>query len=350
MGWVSDHVIEAMGFNKMADGEMITAVFHSLHVFQAQGINVDIKTCEKRVGRVGDVDFEIAFGASVNELSQKLLAGDFVDDESEWTSEKKGHPPYFMIHFGPTAEFSASPRYVQRIGEDVHTYDAFSDAKLALRTNKILSLPVILTGLNCAFSRPSERMARLRLIDEAVFGVTSSGETLHDVRLNIAANISTSSRIDQNEITRSLERLPIIIEKSGAKSINLFNEAMFEDDRLKKFLFYFLSIEILTHEIFDSINHEQRMSEFSQTFPVSWMNQATFFADVGNWRNLRDRFLWCAYCKWPHLEESDIESFKILKKIRDGIAHGRITLPNEGQVRAIEELAVKLHSFDSHSN
>lgn len=55
-----------------------------------------------------------------------------------------------------------------------------------------------------------------------------------------------------------------------------------------------------------------------------------------------DRFVWCASCNWPTLDESDLVQFKAIKGARDDIAHASASEPPLGFARQVERLAHKV--------
>jgi hypothetical protein len=46
---------------------------------------------------------------------------------------------------------------------------------------------------------------------------------------------------------------------------------------------------------------------------------------------------------WTHLADADVDEFKRLKDVRDGIAHGRIASPEHADVVGVVRLVQKLH-------
>jgi hypothetical protein len=104
-----------------------------------------------------------------------------------------------------------------------------------------------------------------------------------------------------------------------------------------------LAIEIETHATFSTIDHPKQIS--SLVLPPAHAvatTQAFFDGQRQRWVNLRDRFVWCVLCAWPHLSDSDVEDFKRLKTIRDEIAHGSLATPPPDSVLVVEKLAAKL--------
>ena len=345
MTWVSDHVIEAMGYKKAPKNMALTAKFHCLHVFHIQGIRLDEGTLIVQTDTSGANLIQIGIGNSVNAICNKMLGDSYADDENEWQKEKNCQPPYVVVHFGPTKSHTQNLRYFRRDGNTVHTYDAFSAAKFEIKQVADQLLPSIVTSLSCSLFENGRPLPRLLHIDKTSFGMTVTGETVLDMRLELSASATTASGWNASSIRKALKRVPSLVTKIDGKSASFFHLALSEKDSLKRFLYFFLAIEIATHSSFGAADHEQCVSQFSGKRAKSWAKDLSFLRDVKRWPNLRDRFLWCALFVWKHLSEEDVETFARLKKTRDDIAHGNIREPNEGDVGAAELLATKLHSF-----
>ena len=106
---------------------------------------------------------------------------------------------------------------------------------------------------------------------------------------------------------------------------------------------FFLSIEVQTHQTFRKIKHQDQLANLSLPDDRIQLTSASFFGDsVRSWTSLKDRFLWCAHCAWTDLVQADVIEFARLKRTRDGIAHGDITVPGGNDVLAVEKLAIRL--------
>jgi hypothetical protein len=112
---------------------------------------------------------------------------------------------------------------------------------------------------------------------------------------------------------------------------------------LKKFLYFFLSLEIETHAVFGKINHEAKtQSILSRDVRIPSATRSLLKTQVESLTNLFDRFAWCAACVWTDLSDDDVDQFKRLKGARDAIAHGRESEPPNGFARSAERLAHRI--------
>lgn len=344
MAWVSDQVIEAMGYKKAPKNMALTAQFHCLHVFHIQGLRVDEGTLIVRTDQLGGNLIQIGIGNSVNAICRKMLDDCYADDEDQWQKDKKCAPPYVVVHFGPTESHTEKLKFFRRDGNTIHTFDAFSAAKSEIRQKANELLPSIVTSLSCSLFEQGRPLPGLLPVDNTTFGMTVTGETVLDMRFELSASASSASGWNSSSIRKALKRFPSLLNKIDGKSASFFYLALSEKDALKRFLYFFLAIEIVTHSSFGAVDHERCVAKFSGKRAKAWTRDLSFLREVKKWSNLRDRFLWCALFVWTHLSEEDVETFARLKKTRDDIAHGNIREPNAGDIGAAELLATKLHS------
>ena len=343
MAQVSDHVIKAMGFRTNDERVELSATFFSLCVFEFHGINLPDGAFANIEGQIAGVNYAAAIGMSVNELCIALLNDDFVDDEPTWKDEKKCSPPYLMVRFGPTSTHSATPNHLMSLNDDHHTYDTFAPAKAEIQGFEVKALPSVVTASVVALSAHDRPHIRIRNVDRAVFGIAADGKTLHDIRFSMSATLSVSSAITTDALVGSFEAAKGLASSVDSTVANFFRLALGEEDPLKRFLYFFLSIEVQTHRTFSKIKHLDHLASLRLPTDRIQLTSASFFGDsIRSWTNLKDRFIWCAHCVWIDLVQSDVTEFARLKRIRDGIAHGDITAPSGSDVLAVEKLAIRL--------
>jgi hypothetical protein len=133
------------------------------------------------------------------------------------------------------------------------------------------------------------------------------------------------------------------VSRLNIKAARFFALGMAEDDELKKFLYFFLALEVETHAAFGRIDHVQAFRQLldpaSTPLPAAL---ALLSRQTDQLRNLFDRFVWNAACVWSEVTEQDVEQFKNLKTARDDIAHGRLSEPPSGYPRLAQQLAHKI--------
>jgi hypothetical protein len=339
---LSTAVLEAMGFRPLSSAELISARFHALHVYAIQGVVVGEASLPARIGAIAGRPYQLAVGASVNAVCRTLVDDDLADSEQEWQKQHKCTPPYLVVHLGPTEEHNFAGTHAKMDEPTISTYDGFPRARGELHAWAEEVLPSLFAGLASSFSL-HDQPVKFVPTDRVFYGITIDGRTVIDTRVSVSASAYGSTRLSAEQAAERLASAMNIASGMKQKVARFFHLALHEDDPLKRFLYFFLAIEIETHATFSTIDHARQFS--SLVLPpahVAVTTQAFFDGQRQKWTNLMDRFVWCVICAWPHLSDLDAEEFKRLKTIRDEIAHGSLATPPADAVRAVEKLAAKL--------
>lgn len=341
---LSTHALEEIGYKPIRAGEPITAAFHMLVVYKVTGFALsNSENIRFDNESLRGVNFTLMLGNSVNELSQDLSKGNFVKEEDEWAEERGAAPPYVMVHIGPTEEFSTTEGYWKRSDEVILTYFSFDEAQAALQDLANRLLPTLLSSLTVRFSKPLGTVA-FEHVDRTIYGITPDGVTIRDLRVSgMLPKVTLSRRI---ELARgeSLVRQSLILGKRiDQRAAEFFHLGLEETDPIKKFLYFFLSMEIYTHTTFKKVKHSQ-CADSILTVPTRVRSIGdTFFANQqADLKNVGDRFTWCAICKWDGLEDDDVRKFKELLKLRNDIAHGNAADVPPDVVKSAQALASKI--------
>ena len=124
---------------------------------------------------------------------------------------------------------------------------------------------------------------------------------------------------------------------------SLFYAGLKEEERFKKFLYLYQSLEIYTHKSFSQIDYEKyvdatcpspaRLAKSARRFYLNKQIES---------KNLTQRFMWCAILRWQNLQDSDVEIFKKVKKIRDKLSHGEEISEASLPVEDLENLLFKI--------
>lgn len=334
---------EIMGFKALLEGATITARFHALHVLAIRGITLDSATSAHAEGVAHGVPYSIAIGPSVNLTTRQLMDEDFTDDEPTWTKEHSCSPPYAVIHFGPTEPHTCATGYAQERDEAILTYDAFAVAREELRAAAEKALPSLTAALACTYSSSGHEI-QVSNVDSAVFGLTETGKSIHDVCLRMSATAFASTRLDPKALANGVAQTTVLAASMNSKVARFYSLALEERDLLKRFLYFFLSIEVQTHAAFAAIDHPGAFESLviaddrTRDVVLPFLNEQR-----AQWRTLKERFVWCVVCRWTHLSRKDVEDFIRLKRVRDSIAHGELASPSSVDVVSVARLATLLH-------
>ncbi len=339
---LSSGLLQGMGFTRLADDESISGNFSSLHIYELQGITLSEPGPPPLSGTISGVRFRLLVDSGVNTGSQRLLGDILVDDELAWEKKHQCTAPYLLIHFGPTREHIAAGCWVKNENSGITTCEGFSEAREELRLAEAKALPFITTSIASAFNS-SNHPVRFRAVDRVVLGQTADGEWIHDRYFSVAASGYTSTRLGAEEVQARLSQALQVAPGISAKVARFCHLALEEKDSLKRFLYFFLAIEVETHSVFSRIDHERELDCLLEPDPRINKNVRTLFQDQqSKLKSIRERFVWCAACVWTQLTDADVDDFVRLKKVRDDIAHGSIDTPPADSVRIVELLACKL--------
>lgn len=157
------------------------------------------------------------------------------------------------------------------------------------------------------------------------------------------AEAYTAYKLETPLLFEKLEAARKLTSSPNAKVSRFYALGVAEEDQLKRFLYFFLALEVETHAAYGRIDHSAELSKLLNG-DIAHGHSATQFlqAQVGSLRNLYDRFIWCATCVWSQLNDTDIYQFKLLKGARDDIAHGSASEPPVGFSLQAQLLAHKV--------
>jgi hypothetical protein len=340
---LSTFAIQSLGFERIAAGGSVEAAFYRLQIFEIRGFTIGPEAVFTRQSSSSGTQFSIGVGSSVNPICNALLGHEFTKDEATWAKERRASPPYLVIHIGPTLTHSATQGFVKNEDGEIISYDTFAAARDELRQTEARILPSIEMALAVAFGLV-EPPVRFHPVDATTFGITPDNVVVHDFRITGSASAYVSRPIDLTQLDEYLASVIDWTNRLDSRVARFYQLATRDSDDLKRFLYYFLAIEIETHRVFKATSKAEHLNRAGLFDPRTGNAVKSLIeAKPENWTNLADRFVWCVTSAWTHLSAADISEFKKLKKVRDDIAHGTIPGPNPASVTAVERLATKLH-------
>ena len=260
-----------------------------------------------------------------------------------WCKEHQAAPPFLICIIGPTTSYIAREGWRKDIDQDqITTYGTFDAPKAELKKAAARLTPKIYTALTLQFATLPHPV-RIRPITTVAVGSTSAGQTVHDFRMHTSATLSVSTNISSADIDTRTGNAVQVIDSLEVRAAEFFFNGEVEQDELRRFLNYFISIEIITHRTFKRTN-ESSTTVLSQGLPPRISDQGSqgLQRQYANLKALADRFVWCAISAWSNISDDEVIEFKRLKKIRDGIAHGRIAAVAFEDVRAVRVLSLQV--------
>jgi len=339
----STEVMRAMGFRPFAADESVSASFVSLSVYETRGIALQSPAPLVNVGMVAGVNYSLGIGATLNETCHAFSGDAYVDDENAWTKEKGTNGPFLFVQIGPTPVYTVTTGQI-KIESDgsLTTYESFPTLRTDLAALEAAALPRLVTSLSCSLCAPDQYLD-LRKLDRVSVGRTDIGQTVHDLRILVSGSAYGSRGTSPEVLVAGLQDTVALAPRINIKAARFFTLGMAEDDDLKKFLYFFLALEVETHAVFGRIDHslalQQLLDPALTPLPAAL---ALLKRQTDQIRNLFDRFVWNAASAWSGITEADVQQFKLLKTARDDIAHGTLTEPPSGYALQAQQLARKI--------
>jgi hypothetical protein len=306
-------------------------------------VNLQAAPTQVVAASVSQADYRIAVSSSVNEACRALVDDAFTEDEEAWRKENKCTGPFALVQLGPTAEHTCESGRIKTDDDgSISTFDCFPAVRRELGQLEARALPAILSALTCVFNEEGKYVA-LRKIARARVGRTTAGLVLHDVCIEVRGAGYVSYNLPPESLAERLAQATQLATILNAKASRFFALGLGEDDELKRFLYFFLALEIEIHAVFGRIDHEASLQKLlGTTTRPSLATVQLLQAQAGGLTNLVDRFVWCAACVWTGVQDADIDQFKKLKRARDDIAHGSKSEPPIGYAGLAELLAHKI--------
>jgi len=336
----SSAAMKAMGYKKFTEAEAISASFSSITIYQAQGISLETDNTEISSGTIAGVDYRLAISSSINAACSALLQDIFTNNEEKWKTDNNCQGPFVLIQIGPTPEHRCANGHIATEEDgSLTTYDCFPTVRTELAQLEFRALPPLISALTCVFNEDT-RYVVFKKITNTFFGKTSSGIVVHDTLIKMHGEMYASYKIENQQLAEKLNLAKNLASTLNPKASRFFALGLAERDQLKKFLYFFLALEIETHAVFGRIDHDNKIKELLDDNSSSM--KTLIQIQVIGLKNIYDKFVWCATCAWPKLSDSDISEFKLLKKERDSIAHGSSSEPPPGIASRTEKLAHKV--------
>lgn len=330
-----------MGFVQMPAEITLSAAFQSIWIFEVRGFHVNGDEIVSGSGAVGQNNYTVAVGGTINGVSNAMGDGDYTDDEPGWAKRQKCRPPYCAVRIGPTAIHTVCDAYWKREEARIITHRAFEKAREELEDSEQIVLPSLETALTCSFFDPRSPVG-LRLVERIRRGYTRDGTNVQDVHDSMSGTISTSNRATAAEVEAGLTTAVALAHLIAPRVARFFQLGLRDPDPLKQFLYYFLSIEVGVHQRFSNFTKQQHLASIEAIDARISASIAKLLETREIWTTLGDRFVWCVATCWIELDDSDVQEFKRLKKIRDAIAHGKREAVTAAEVVALQKLAMKV--------
>ncbi|WP_129780370.1 hypothetical protein [Peristeroidobacter soli] len=340
MSGLSAAALDSLGFQ---NGLEIEATFRSLNIYSLAGVRCSPSTLVDVNSRtVEGTEYQAAIGFSVNDACQRLIGKRLLDDELKWSEERSCLGPYLLIEVrtDPVKKMGRA----KDSGESITTYDMFTSEKAALGDLEKDVLPRVVLAVSGLF-QVGGNQCTARHVTREVFGLTPDLRLVHDIRFSLSATGSYSRHLSEDVIRRVLDEVPSLASEIDRKVAALIYLATNEVDALKRFLFFFLAVEVETHRSFGATDVARISSILDASLPSLAITTAFLKEQPERLKTLKERFFWCSIFAWPGMTTTDVDEFVRLKAVRDKVSHGQLTEPPSDAVTMIEKLALRLQRY-----
>lgn len=341
--FISPHAIEAMGYRKFPEGDILNINFGIIKVYSIRGVAFNKDTIERVTEVISLFDrCSVLISESVNEGCLNLTGNTFFDDEAKWQKDKKTSPPYLLIYFKESVLRQLNGGYRQEKDECIFTYDAFPEGKKEIIEWEEERLPGIITSLTVNLST-LDRQVKLVPLESSVFGVTQNGVTVFDLKMTVSGSGYASSPRNTNDFNDQLNSSKGLLPILTRDVCRNFYFALNESDRMKQFLGYFQFIERFTHSTFKNLEFEKDAKGIFELPARLDVQGYKFFEQVfTDAKTISQRFHWCVILEWQNLVDDDIKCFLEIKKIRDRLSHGEHVEESDLPLEKVKTLSLKI--------
>jgi hypothetical protein len=341
---ITKHGIEFFGYVDHPETDILKIDFCAFKIYSLAGLEIQSESTPPLSELVEfGKNCAVVVSNSLNNAAMKLTGENFIDsDETDWHKERGTRPPFLIILFKESNPRVLKGGYRQTYNSDLLLHDAFPGVETEISSWEEKNLPNIIASLTISLSSFNGSVT-IRPIESIIFGVTTSGQKVLNHTIAFSADISTTSRKPLGDIASKVQESKFLYTKLEPDTCKHLFLAMNETDRLKQFLNYFLFIERYTHSQFAKIKNDDNHTRLFNNPPRLKLKGLEFFSgQLDLAKNLKQRFQWCALLQWENLDDSDIECFERVKKIRDGISHGDSIDPKSLPIESIKSLSHKL--------
>lgn len=332
---------EELGYSMLDTSVSIEGVFYIVHLYSIRGLAAPNEALISPLQSDGKSGIAFGIGKDYNELAKRITGFGLAEDGERWKEYKSNQQPFLLLQIGPSTRHKAkSGHYKRSDGQIIYERKMFELAHREIKTKSEKLTHKLLSAISCSIS-PSQELY-LDHLKASCFGKTESGEALVQLPESYGL-IESIIGMKSEELQNALDAAASLTDSISSRSAYLLSLGIAERDIVKRFLFFFLSIEAEINRIFKSMPS----SAFSEAFR-SPLDEPTsdLVCKIVTGRNSNDllvKFLWCMQTVLPQLCLDDLSVFQDIKKIRDDIAHGSFhKLPDQDDAAKAYRLAAHI--------
>src|SRR5690606_16552258 len=113
------------------------------------------------------------------------------------------------------------------------------------------------------------RHVSLHRLDRASAGRTANGNVVRDLRIEFKGEGYVSQNLPAQTLEEKLTQSLDLAASINSKVSRLFALGMSEKDEFKRFMYFFLTLEVETHAVFSRIDHTQSLATLLSSAPMN---------------------------------------------------------------------------------
>jgi hypothetical protein len=338
---LTESQFEELGYSMLDTSLSIEGVFYVVHLYSIRGLTAPNEALVSSLQSEGKSGIAFGIGEDYNELAKRLTGFCLTKDEERWKEHKVNRQPFLLIQIGPSTRHKATCGHYKRVdGQIIYERKMFEPAHREIKTKAEKLTHKLLGAISCSISHSQELY--FNHLKTSCFGKAESGEVLVQLP-EFSGLMELVMGIQSEELQNKLDAAASFADSISSRSAYLFGLGITERDTVKRFLFFFLSIEAEINRIFKCIPSSAFSEAFRKPLDAPTSELVCNIVTGRNNNDLLVKFLWCMQTVLPQLCFDDLLVFKDIKKIRDDIAHGSFQkLPDQDDAAKAYRLAVSI--------
>lgn len=257
----------------------------------------------------------------------------------------KANPPFCLVKVSDPNIYIREKGYWKKGNktdqETILTLDLFDQAKTYLNEKEDDIIPRLVSGLVIKLSSIHQPI-RFKPIFREVVGKTKDGVYVHDVRFKMKVTLSTTNDVEADILSSRVSKAVSLFNKIDNKVSTFFQLAQEEADIFRRFLYFFMVVELHTHAMFKK-NYQNNINFLNNKPDRMKLTSKKLTNERQNIPlNLFQKFEYCSKHLWNNITVQDIEDFKTAKTIRNKLVHGVNIQENTIPVNSLEKLCFKI--------
>jgi hypothetical protein len=343
---LTESQFEELGYSMLDTSLSIEGVFYIVHLYSIRGLTSPNEAVVSSLQSEGQSGIAFGIGKDYNELAERLTGFCLSEDEGRWKEHKDNLQSFLLIQIGPSTRHKAKCGHYKRAnGQIIYERKMFEPAHREIKSKAEKLTHKLLGAISCSISHSQELY--FNHLTTSCFGKAESGEALVQLP-EFCGLIESAMGMKREELQNRLDAAVSFADSISSRSAYLLSLGITERDTVKRFLFFFLSIEAEINRIFKCIPSPAFAEAFRRPLDAPSSELICKIVTGRNNNDLLVKFLWCMQTVLPHLCFDDLLVFKDIKKIRDDIAHGSFQkLPDQDDAAKAYRLAANIITMKS---